>query len=120
MTAYNVLEYGQVIRANLGQNVLLVTDLEMIIQPELGSSRNANRNLDNKPRGAIVVNNPDVTVGEWDVEVGDEVYLANEYLEYTIKENDLSKPGIWRVKGSAGISATNRVVNDYVRFTVLP
>lgn len=119
MSSFNKYEYGQVIRANLKQDVSINTGLEIIIQPELGSSKNAKRNLDDKPRGAVIANNPDVTVGAIDVVVGDETYLANEYLEYTIKTNDLSKPGIWRVKGSADISPTNRVVGDYSRFTVL-
>ena len=119
MSQFNAYEYGQVIRANLKQDVSVNTGLEMAIQPELGRSKNANRNLDNKPRGAVIANNPDVTVGTVDVVVGDETYLANEYLEYTIKANDLSKPGIWRVKGSADISPTDRVIGDYSRFTVL-
>ena len=118
MHSFNVFEFGQVIRANLRQDVLANTGLEIIIQPELGSSKNANT-LDHKPRGAVVVNNPDVTVGEVDISVGDVVYLANEYLEYTIKPDDLSKSGTWRAKGAADISSTNRVVGDYKRFTVL-
>ena len=119
MANFNKFEYGQVIRANLRQDVSVNTGLEMIIQPELGRSKNANRNLDDKPRGAVIANNPNVTVGTVDVAVGDETYLANEYLEYTIKANDLSKSGIWRVKGAADITSTDRVVGDYSRFTVL-
>ena len=118
MASFNVFEFGQVIRANLRQDVSTNTGLEMIIQPEVGSSKNA-VHMDNKPRGAVIATNPDVTVGTVDIEVGDETFLANEYLEYTIKADDLSKPGIWRVKGSADISATDRVIGDYVRFTVL-
>ena len=118
MSEFNKFEYGQVIRANLKQDVSTNTGLEMIIQPELGRSVNSNT-LSLKPLGAVVVNNPDVTVGTIDVVVGDETYLANEYLEYTIKANDLSKPGIWRVKGAADITPTDRVVGDYSRFTVL-
>ena len=118
MPPFNTLEYGQVIRANLKQDVSTNTGLEMIIQPELGRSINSNT-LTLKPMGAVVVTNPDVAVGVVDVVVDDETYLANEYLEYTIKANDLSKSGIWRVKGAADITPTNRVVGDYSRFTVL-
>jgi hypothetical protein len=118
MTAFNKDEYGQVIRVNLSQNILTNEGLEIIIQPELGHSKNAHRDSD-KPKGAVIANNPDVIVGEVDITVGDEVYLANEYLEYTIKADDLSKSGTWRVKGSADISSTNRVISDYKRFTVL-
>jgi hypothetical protein len=119
MAPFNKFEFGQVIRANLRQDVLTNTGLEMIIQPEVGSSKNALRVNDNKPRGAVIANNPDVTVGTVDVEVGDETFLANEYLEYTIKADDLSKSGIWRVKGSADITSTNKVIGDFARFTVL-
>ena len=115
---FNAYEYGQVLRANLKKDVSVNTGLEMIIQPELGRSVNSNT-LSLKPLGAVVVTNPNVTVGTVDVLVGDETYLANEYLEYTIKANDLSKSGIWRVKGSADITPTDRVVGDYSRFTVL-
>ena len=119
MPSFNIFAYGPVIRANLRQDVSTNTGLEMTIQPEVGASKNALRVNNNKHRGAVVVNNPDVTVGTVDVVVGDETFLANEYLEYTIKADDLSKPGIWRVKGAADISATDRVIGDYVRFTVL-
>jgi len=118
MASFNKFEYGQVIRANLRQDVSTNTGLEMVIQPEVGSSKNA-IHMDDKPRGAVIATNPDVTVGTVDVEVGDETYLANEYLEYTIKKVDLSKSGIWRVKGAADISPTNRAIGDYARFTVL-
>jgi hypothetical protein len=119
MANFNKFEYGQVIRANLNQDVSTNTGLEMVIQPELGRSINSTRLNDDNPRGAVIVNNPDVAVGTVNVAVGDEIYVANEYLEYTIKENDLSKSGIWRVKGLADISATNRVTGDYTRFSVL-
>lgn len=119
MPSFNKFEYGLVIRSNIGQDVLTNEGLEMTIQPEVGASMNATANGFDIPVGAIVVKNPVVTVGEVDVEVGDETFLANEYLEYTIQPNDLSKSGIWRVKGSVNISATKRVVSDFVRFTVL-
>jgi hypothetical protein len=118
MPAFNKNEYGQVIRANLNQDASTNTGLEMIIQPELGHSKNASL-TSGKPQGAVVANNPDVAVGTTTITVGDETYSANEYLEYTIKADDLSKSGTWRVKGSADITSTNKVVGDYKRFTVL-
>jgi len=118
MTAFNKNEYGQVIRVNLSQDVSTNTGLEVIIQPELGHSKNSSNDT-NKPQGAVIATNPDVTVGEVDITVGDEVYSANEYLEYTIQADDLSKSGTWRAKGSADITPTNKVIGDYKRFTVL-
>lgn len=119
MSGFNKFEYGLVIRSNIGQDVLTNEGLEMTIQPEVGASMNATANGFDIPVGAIIVKNPLVTVGVVDVEVGDETFLANEYLEYTIQPNDLSKSGIWRVKGSVDISSNNRAVSDFVRFTVL-
>ena len=118
MAAFNKNEYGQVIRVNLKQDVSTNTGLEVIIQPELGHSKNAHRDSD-KPQGAVIATNPDVTVGTADITVGDEVYSANEYLEYTIQADDLSKSGTWRAKGAADITPTNKVIGDYKRFTVL-
>lgn len=118
MTAFNKNEYGQVIRANLNQDVSTNTGLEIAIQPELGRSKNDSQ-INGKPHGAVIATNPDVTVGTVNITVGDEIYLANQYLEYTIKADDLSKSGQWRVKGAADITPTNRVIGDYKRFTVL-
>ena len=95
MANFNKFEYGQVIRANLREDVSTNTGLEIVLQPELGASKNANRVGNTQPLGAVIANNPDVTEGTVDVAVDDETYLANQYLEYTIKENDLSKSGVW-------------------------
>lgn len=119
MPNFNKYEYGQVIRANLNQDVSTNTGLQIIIQPERGSSENANHVKYSDPNGAVIANNPDVTLGTVDIVVGDETYSANEYLEYTIKPNDLSKSGVWRVKGIATISSTEIITGDYIRFSVL-
>ena len=118
MESFNAYEYGQIIRANMRQDISAGTAFEMIIQPEQGASKNASQ-LPNRPNGAVIATNPDVTVGTVDVTVGDVLYSANQYLEYTTKENDLSKAGTWRVRGTAVISSTNKIVGDFVRFTVL-
>ena len=119
MASFNKYEYGQVVRANMKQDISASTVLEIVIQPEQGSSRNAHLLNNDRPNGAVIATNPDVTVGTVDVVVGDETYLANQYLEYTIKVNDLSRSGIWRLRGTVVISATNKLLGDFVRFTVL-
>jgi hypothetical protein len=119
MESLNSFEYGQVVRANMKQDISASTVLEIVIQPEQGHSRNAPRLNNDRPNGAVIATNPDVTVGTVDIAVGDETYLANQYLEYTIKANDLSRSGIWRLRGTAVISATNKLLGDFVRFTVL-
>ena len=51
--------------------------------------------------------------------VDDQTFLANQYLEYTIQEDDLNKKGLWRARGSAIVSS-ELIKSDYVKFTVLP
>jgi hypothetical protein len=115
---FNAYEYGQVIRANMKQDVSAFTVFEIVIQPEQGSSKNASQ-LPNRPKGAIIASGSDVTVGTVDVTIGDVLYAANEYLEYTTKQNDLSHPGTWRVRGTVVKSAANKLLGDFLRFTVL-
>jgi hypothetical protein len=115
---FNAYEYGQVIRANMKQDISAFTVFEIVIQPEQGSSKNASQ-LPNRPKGAIIASGADVTVGTVDVTIGDVLYAANEYLEYTTKQNDLSHPGTWRVRGTVVKSAANKLLGDFLRFTVL-
>jgi hypothetical protein len=115
---FNAYEYGQVIRANMKQDISAFTVFEIVIQPEQGSSKNASQ-LPNRPKGAIIASGADVTVGTVDVTIGDVLYAANEYLEYTTKPDDLSHPGTWRVRGTVVKSAANKLLGDFLRFTVL-
>jgi hypothetical protein len=115
---FNAYEYGQVIRANMKQDISAFTVFEIVIQPEKGSSKNASQ-LPNRPNGAVIASGADVTVGTVDVTIGDVLYAANEYLEYTTKINDLSHPGTWRVRGTVVKSAANKLLGDFLRFTVL-
>lgn len=118
MSALNAFEYGQVLRANIGQDVSTNTSLTFILQPKEGVPKNvtSGQNLVN---AIYRTQNDGVTVGASDVVVGDETYLANEYLEYTLQEEDLSLPGLWRVKGEAQLSPTGRVSGDFKTITVL-
>jgi hypothetical protein len=115
---FNAYEYGQVIRANMKQDISAFTVFEIVIQPEQGSSKNASQ-LPNRPKGAIIASGADVTVGTVDVTIGDVLYAANEYLQYTTKPDDLSHPGTWRVRGTVVKSAANKLLGDFLRFTVL-
>ena len=114
----NQYEYGQVLYANLGQDVSAATAYEFILQPKHGIPTNGN-SKGNQPLNSIVRTGTDVTVGNSNVEVGDETYLANQYIQYTIKENDLDIVGRWRIKGTATISATNKLIGDFRSITVL-
>lgn len=119
MADLNKFEYGQVVRANIGIDVSTNTGLEFILQPKSGTPVNVTTALD-QPLNAILRTGSDgVVVGTVDVVVGDETFKANEYLEYTTLPNDLSISGIWRVKGTAQLSPTNKAVGDYRNITVL-
>ena len=107
-TNYNKDEFGQLIFADMGQDVSTATELKLILQPQVSV------NGDKKEKAGT----DGVTVGTVNVVVDDETFLANEYLQYTIKEDDFDKAGLWRVKGEALLSSTNRVIGDYRRFTV--
>ena len=120
MPTINENEYGQVIRANIGEDVSTNTALEFIIQPEFGQSTNTN-NLVLQPRGAIIRTAADgVVVGTVNVVVDDTTLIANEYLEYTTLTGDFSHSGNWRIKGTAQLTATNKAAGDYKLISVLP
>ncbi len=116
MADLNKWEYGQVLRADIGQDVSTNTGLRFILQPKSGTPEN-NTRTDNYPNA--IVRTSGVTVGAVDVVVGDVTFSANEYLEYTTLVNDLSISGLWRVKGEADITSTNKVSGDYRNITVL-
>tara|TARA_R110000782_G_C14819187_1_gene413727 strand:- start:8381 stop:8740 length:360 start_codon:yes stop_codon:yes gene_type:complete len=118
MESLNANEYGQVLRANMKKDISASTSFEMVIQPEQGASKNVH-SFSDRLNGAVIATNPEVTVGTVDVTVGDVVYLANQYLEYTTKSGDISKSGVWRVRGTVAVSSTNKILGDFLRFTVL-
>lgn len=107
MKTSNVGEFGQVLTADIGEDVSVNTGLEFILTPQLG------------PR--LVRSGADgVTVGADDKTVGDIELLANQYLEYVVKEGDLDKAGLWRKQGSVELSPLERVFGNAELFTVLP
>lgn len=101
---FNKKEYGSVLRVNLGTDISVGTSLTVILQPERGEKDEYTTN---------------VAVGISNVTVDDQTFLANQYLEYTIQQDDLDKEGLWRARGSAIVSS-ELIKGDYVRFTVLP
>jgi len=105
--ASNVNEFGQVLRANMGEDVSTNIGLEFILEPEAGTKLTKTQS-------------DGVVVGTVAVTEGDKSLAANQYLEYTVKDGDLDQSGRWRKKGIAKISTTNEKVGNYERFTVLP
>ena len=95
-------EFGQTLHANLGEDVSAATSYAMILQPELG-----------------VLVEKVATLGTVNLVVGDETFLANEYVSYVVEPNVLDKPGAWRIKGKAPFSSTVEKVGNFRRITVL-
>lgn len=106
MPSLNKNEYGQVVRVNMLEDVSTNTLLKFILEPSVGDK------LEKAAADGVVVGTSNVTVD-------DESYLANEYLEYTIKDGDLTFVGSWRLKGEVDINSTKKVVGDYKIIEVL-
>jgi hypothetical protein len=101
---FNVDEYGSILRVNLGTDISTGTNLKVYIQPLRGDKKEFTTN---------------VAVGTSNTNVDDQTFLANEFLEYTIQEDDLDQEGQWRARGEALVSG-ELIKSDYVKFTVLP
>jgi hypothetical protein len=100
---FNESEYGSILRVNLGVDISAGTGLKVILEPERGDKKEFTTNI---------------AVGTSNVTVDDSQFLANQYLNYTIQEDDLDREGIWRARGSAIVSS-ELIKGDYVKFTVL-
>lgn len=113
----NQYEYGQVLWANMGEDVSTNIGLTFILQPKTGTPEDSNSSTD-QPRNSII-RTTGVTVGAVDVFDGDTKLLANEYLEYTVQKGDFSIAGQWRIKGEAKINSTKKVSGNFKLITVL-
>ena len=100
---FNREEYGSKIYVNLGVDISAGTSLTVTLEPERGKEKEFTTN---------------VVVGSSNTEVDDQTFLADQFLEYTIQEDDLDEPGLWRARGSAIVSG-ELIKSDYVKFTVL-
>ncbi len=101
---FNREEYGSKIRVNLGTDISAGTELTFFMEPKRGDEKEFTNNL---------------IVGTSNVDVDDQTFIANEYLEYTLQVDDIDKDGLWRVRGSAIVSG-ELIKSDYVLITVLP
>jgi len=103
----NVGEFGQILTANLGTDASVNVGLEFTLTPQLGLK--------------LVRSEADgVSVGIVDKTVGDIKLLANQYLEYIVKEGDLDEAGLWKKQASVDISLTKKTIGNAETFSVLP
>jgi hypothetical protein len=101
MINFNKSSFGQYLRVNFGQDVSTATAFSLEMQPENGEK---------------VTKTP--TLGTSNVDVGDETFLANQYVEYATEEDVFNDHvGRWRVKATATLPAAT-VSTDYVLFRV--
>lgn len=99
----NYKEVGQPIRINLGEDISLSTPT-LILQPEVGLTKEITTG---------------VTIPNVNITVGDETLLANQYLEYHTKADDLDYIGRWRFKAKLNFSSTDIRQTDFQKFRVL-
>ncbi len=105
MIALNKNEFGQLVFTNLGQDISAANSFTFILEPQRG------KKLERTVSNGVVIGTVDITVG-------DERFLANQYLQYTILEGDLDYVGAWRLKGEVVLSSTNKVINDFTQIEV--
>lgn len=110
MPNFNKNSFGQFIRVNFNQNIVSNTKLEMKLEPQT--------------RGDI--KNLVPVLGVVDVNVDDEKFKANEYVEFKTLEDTFKQDGSdgdavgrWRVKAIATLT-TQTISTDYTFFRVLP
>jgi hypothetical protein len=101
---FNKGEYGSILRVNLGEDISAGTDYTVIIEPQRGEKKTFTTNI---------------ALGTSNTDVDDQEFLANQFLEYTLQEDDLDQSSQWRARGSAIVSG-ELIKGDYVLFTVLP
>ncbi len=110
MPNFNKNSFGQLLKVNFFQDISTGTSFEMQIEPQFGGQR-----LDGDKPILTVVG----TLGTVNTVVDDMPFKADQYLEYTIKEDDLKDVGRWRVKGIATLLSVT-VATNYQFFRVLP
>ncbi len=103
MANLNKNEVGQPIRINLNEDISLATPT-LILEPKLGIRKEITSG---------------VTIPAVNVTVGSEILLANEYIEYFTKEDDLDFVGQWRFKAKLDFGVTDIRQTDFQRFSVL-
>ena len=94
MISYNIDASGQKLRVNFDEDISSATDLTMSMQPE---------------RGAVITVTP--TLGTADVEVGDETFLANQYVEYAVIADQFTYIGRYLLKAAVTLSGVVIVPN---------
>lgn len=112
---FNKDSFGQTLRVNFYQDISTGSKFEMEIQPQFQGAviADSNQSEDGRPRKVPA------TLGIVDVVVDDMKLLANQYVEYTTREDDFKDVGRWRTKGIATLP-TETIATNYQFFRVMP
>jgi len=106
MMSLNKAEYGVILYVDMGEVVSTATDYTFVLEPYIGDKQEK-----------VVTDG--VALGTVNITVDDTLHVANEYLTYTIKDGDLDQSGLWRIRGTATMTATKLIIGDYSHITVL-
>jgi len=106
MQDLNVGEYGQVLRINFNADLTTATSYGFTLQPKFGVAIEKD-------------NTTGVTIGTSNTQVGENTYLANEFIEYTIEPEQLKEAGQYRMKADAVFPNGIKLITDFQQFTVL-
>ena len=103
MSDLNKGEIGQPLRINFGEDIRAATDVLILSQPEVGSTKE------------FVATIPGVPVT-----FGGVTFNANEYVEYiTVSEEDQDYVGRWRYKAKLTFSPSDIRQSNYFKYRVL-
>jgi len=114
MPLFNRQAFGQTVYVNFNQDISTATQFEMELQPQFTGQNFEN---DQDERRARLIVTP--ILGTVDVKVDDQLFLANEYVEYVTKENDFRDDGRWRKKAKA-VLVSETIVTNYTFFRIMP
>ncbi len=103
MSDLNIGEIGQPLRINFGEDISAATEVLILSQPEVGSTKEFTATIPNTP-----------------VTVNGVTFNANEYVEYvTVSEEDQDYVGRWRYKAKLTFSSTDVRQSNYFKYRVL-
>jgi hypothetical protein len=99
----NTFEIGKPIRINVGKDISASTPTLFLI-PEYGIPQEITSG---------------VTIPAIDVTVGNEIYYANEYVEYLTLSDTLDYAGRWKKQAELYFSPVDVEKTDFIKFRVL-
>lgn len=101
----NVGEYGQVLRFNVGEDISAAT-ITLSFQPPNETI------VDKLAVDGVVVPAQNITINN------SNIFVANQYAEYTIEDGLINKVGTWKIRLTAEFADPSVRKTDWVTFVV--